>query len=78
MMSSGESRPTPERGCVSRNGTSRSNFAKPACWNTSDVVELFNVLRLVLLHTAALQSWQPFGLTHHHENLIPTLMERDK
>jgi hypothetical protein len=28
--------------------TSRSSFARLACWNTPDVSELFNVLRLVL------------------------------
>jgi hypothetical protein len=28
--------------------TSRSSFAKPACWYTPDAAELFNVLRLVL------------------------------
>jgi hypothetical protein len=28
--------------------TSRSSFAKPACCNTPDATELFNVLRLVL------------------------------
>jgi hypothetical protein len=28
--------------------TSRSRFAKPACWNTPDAAELFHVLRLVL------------------------------
>jgi hypothetical protein len=28
--------------------TSRSSFAKPACGNTPDAAELFNVLRLVL------------------------------
>ena len=28
--------------------TSRSSFAKPACWNTPDAAKLFNVLRLVL------------------------------
>ena len=39
---------TPERGCVPLSGTSRSSFAKPACWNTPDAAELFNVLRLVL------------------------------
>jgi len=29
-------------------GTGRSSFAKPACWNTPDAVELFHVLRLAL------------------------------
>ena len=38
----------PERGCVPQSGTSRSSFAKPACWNTPDAAELFHVLRLVL------------------------------
>jgi len=27
--------------------TSRSRFAKPACWNTPEAAEFFNVLRLV-------------------------------
>jgi hypothetical protein len=39
---------TLERGCVPQSGTSRSSFAKPACWNTPDAAELFHVLRLVL------------------------------
>jgi len=37
--------------------TSRSSFAKPACWNTPDATDLFIVLRLVHLHTAALHSY---------------------
>jgi hypothetical protein len=39
---------SPERGCVPQSGTSRSSFAKPACWNTPDAAKLFHVLRLVL------------------------------
>src|ERR1019366_7238213 len=31
-----------------RGGTSRSSFARLACWNTPDAAGLFNVLRLVL------------------------------
>src|ERR1035437_1005431 len=40
--------PSSERGCVPQSGTSRSRFAKPACWNPSNAAELFHVLRLVL------------------------------
>ena len=42
----GCNRHCPRSAAVSK--TSRSSFAKPVCWNTSDVAELFNVLRLVL------------------------------
>ena len=42
----GCNRHRPRSAAVSK--TSRSSFAKPVCWNTSDVAELFNVLRLVL------------------------------
>jgi hypothetical protein len=38
----------PERGCVPLSGTSRSRYAKPACWSTPDAAEIFNVLRLAL------------------------------
>jgi hypothetical protein len=42
----GRNRHCPRSAAMSK--TSRSRFAKPVCWNTSDVAELFNVLRLVL------------------------------
>ena len=39
---------SPERGCVPQSGTSRSRFARLACWNTPDAAKLFKVLRLAL------------------------------